>query len=68
MALNKDGLEAGQPVDFTTMMRIKRQHKAGDTNGNSTEEKPKRGRRKSVRADSEPGVQSASSTDAQEEA
>jgi hypothetical protein len=50
------------------MMRIKRQQKAGDTNGNSTEEKPKRGRRKSVRADSEPGVSGESSTDAQEEA
>jgi hypothetical protein len=68
MALNRDGLEVGQPVDFETMMRIKRQQKAGDTNGNSTEEKPKRGRRKSVRTDSEHGVSGASSTDAQEEA
>jgi len=68
MALNKDGLEAGQPVDFATLMRIKRQQTVGDTNGNSAEEKPKRSRRKPVRADSEPGVSGASSTDAQEEA
>lgn len=28
MALNKDGLEPGQPVDFETMMRINRQREA----------------------------------------
>lgn len=26
--LNKDGLEAGQPVDFATLMRLKFQKKA----------------------------------------
>ena len=30
MPLNKDGLEAGQPVDFTTLMRVKRQQESKD--------------------------------------
>ena len=29
MAINKDGLESGQPVDFETMQKIKRNQREG---------------------------------------
>ena len=45
MALNKDGLEPGQAVDFGTLQRIERQRGTHD----STEEAPQRSRAKAAR-------------------
>jgi len=33
MPLNKDGLEAGQPVDFETMQKVKRNQREDQKNG-----------------------------------
>jgi len=33
MPLNKDGLEAGQPVDFETMQKVKRKQREDQKNG-----------------------------------
>lgn len=38
MALNQDGIEAGQAVDFTTLMQIKAKQR-GKQNGTGSEEK-----------------------------
>lgn len=67
MELNKDGLEPGQEVDFATLQRIKRTHKAGGDNGDSTDTKGK-GRKGKVRAGAVTGVASASLADAPKEA
>lgn len=47
MALNKDGLDPSKPVDFETLMRVKREQKERK-HGDSESAKPK-GRKKAVR-------------------
>ena len=67
MPLNKDGLEAGQPVYFETMQKIKRNQREDQKNG---QPEPKRraarsASHKEVRGQAEPSV---SSVDDSEEA
>ena len=60
MPLNKDGLEAGQPVDFETMQKVKRNQREDQKNG-QPEPKPKPAsppRKKKVRKQAEPSVPS----------
>lgn len=69
MALNEDGLEPGQSVDFATMIRVNRQREAKAND--STEPKPaKRGRKakESVHRPDEQSVQDSSEPTGTEEA
>ena len=61
MALNKDGLEPGQPVDFETMIRVNRQREAKKHESSAAAKPAKRGRkaRKDVRADDEQSIQNS---------
>jgi len=49
MALNKDGLEAGQTVDFKTLMKVElgRKNAKQKSEPKPEPDKPKRGRKKS---------------------
>ena len=67
MTLNKDGIEAGQPVDFETIQKIKQKQREDQKNG---QPEPKRraarsASHKEVRGQAEPSV---SSVDDSEEA
>lgn len=67
MALNKDGLEIGQLVDFATMVRVNKQRKA---KADEPEPAKRKGRPKK-KADDRPdesGVQDSSGTTVSEEA
>lgn len=52
MPLNKDGLEAGKPVDFATMIRVKREQakRLKDDTPRSEQPKQSTGRREKPRA------------------
>ena len=67
MPLNKDGLEAGQPVDFETMQKVKRNQREDQKNGQpEPKQKPASpARKKKVPGQAEPSV---SSVDDSEEA
>jgi len=58
MPLNKDGLEAGQPVDFETIQKVKQKHREGLKNAKSeSKRKPaKASKREQVRGQDKPGV------------
>lgn len=47
MAVNKDGLEPGKPVDFETLQRVKQQQREAKRNG--TDAKPERKQRGKAR-------------------
>ena len=65
MALNKDGLEPGKPVDFVTLMRVQREQR--EAAKNAKPEPKKRGRKK-VHSAEQSGDESAPESVIPEEA
>lgn len=67
MPLNKDGLEAGQPVDFETMVRVNKQRKAKANEPKPTKQRGRPKKKANDRPD-EQSVQGGSEPTVSEEA
>lgn len=67
MPLNEDGLEAGQPVDFETMVRVNKQRKAKANEPKPTKQRGRPKKKANDRPD-EQSVQGGSEPTVSEEA